>query len=253
MKIKIKNLQRILPKRSGRDARGHVSVRHQGGRQKRFLRLIDFKRAKRGMGAKVEAIEYDPNRSANIALLVYPDGERRYILAPEGLKAEDTVEAGPLASLKPGNALPMSQIPVGTNVHNIEISPARGGQIIRSSGSFAIIQAKEGSLVVVRLPSGETRKFQADGYATIGAVGRVERGHLGKAGRKRLMGRRPHVRGVAMAPNAHPHGGGEGKSGEGMPPKTPWGKPARGVKTRKKQKYSDNWIVTRRRVGYGSK
>lgn len=249
----MRKLKRILPKRSGRDAAGHIAVRHQGGRQKRFLRVVDFKRDKR-LPAHVEAIEYDPNRTANLALLLYSNGERRYILAPEGLEVGDKIEAGPLASVKPGNALPMEQIPVGTNIYNIEVRPGRGGQAIRSAGSFAVIQGKEDGVVIIKLSSGELRKFPSKGYATVGQVAKVERGNLRKAGTRRRMGIRPRVRGVAMHPGAHPHGGGEGRSGEGMStPKTPWGKPARGVKTRRRHKYSDSWIVRRRRIGYGSK
>lgn len=247
-----KKLKKIVPKKSGRDAQGKVAVRHQGGRQKRFLREIDFARDKRGIKGMVEAIEYDPNRTANIALVKYEDGERRYILAPEELKVDDTVEAGETAPVKPGNALPLGLIPVGTYVHNLEIKPGKGGQIVRSAGTAAVIQGEENGEVIVKMPSGELRKFKSEAYATIGQVGRVEKGRLGKAGRVRRMGRRPTVRGTAMHPGAHPHGGGEGRSGEGMPPKTPWGKPARGVKTRKKKKYSDKLIVKRRRVGYGS-
>lgn len=248
----MKNLKTILSKRSGRDSAGHIAVRHQGGRQKRFLREIDFLRDKKTR-ARVEAIEYDPNRSANIALLLYPDGERRYILAPEGLKAGDVVDTGPLAPIKSGNALPLEQIPAGTNIHNIEIRPGRGGQVVRGAGSFAVIQGKEGEFVIIKLPSGEIKKFAAGAYATIGQVGRIERPNLYKAGTRRLMGIRPRVRGVAMAPRSHPHGGGEGRSSVGMStPKTPWGKPAKGVKTRKRYKYSNKMIVKRRRIGYGS-
>lgn len=249
----MKKLKRILAKRAGRDAQGKIAVRHQGGRQKRFLRVIDFGRDKRGIKAGVEAIEYDPNRTARIALLKYEDGERRYILAPEGLSVGDTVEAGETAPIKPGNALPLNQIPVGTQVHNLEIKPGKGGQIVRGAGSAAVIQSKEDGEAVIKMPSGELRKFLGSAFATVGQVGKVPRERLGKAGVKRRMGRRPTVRGVAMHPAAHPHGGGEGRSGEGMPPKTPWGKPARGVKTRKKKKYSDKLIVKRRRIGYGSK
>lgn len=248
----MKRLKTILPKHSGRDAQGKLAVRHQGGRQKRFLREIDFSRKKQGR-AKVESIEYDPNRTANIALLLYDDGTRNYILAPEGLKEGDVVEAAETASSTPGNALPLRVIPVGTYVHNLEIKPGKGGQAVRSAGSVAVIQGREGAEVIIKMPSGELRKFTQDAYATVGQVGRVERGRLGKAGRKRRMGKRPTVRGVAMHPGAHPHGGGEGRSGEGMPPKTPWGKPAKGVKTRKRKKYSDKLIVKRRRIGYGSK
>lgn len=249
----MKRLKRILAKRSGRDSKGHIAVRHQGGRQKRFLREIDFVRSKRGIPAVVEAVEYDPNRTARIALLLYGDGERRYILGPEGLSVGDRVEAGPGAPIKPGNALPLGLIPVGTLVHNIQIKPGKGGQIIRSSGVSAVVAGKEDGLVLVKLPSGEIRKFDENAYATVGQVAKVPRERLGKAGRKRLRGIRPRVRGTAMHPAAHPHGGGEGRSPEGMPPKTPWGRPARGVKTRRPKKYSDRFIVQRRRIGYGSK
>lgn len=249
----MKKLKRILAKKSGRDSRGHIAVRHQGGRQKRFLREIDFVREKRGIPAIVENIEYDPNRTARIALLLYGDGERRYILAPEGLLVGDKVETGTEAPVKPGNALPLGLIPVGTLVHNIEIRPGKGGQVVRSSGAYAVVQGKENGLVLIKLPSGEIKKFDERSYATVGQVVKVEQERLGKAGRSRLMGIRPRVRGTAMHPGAHPHGGGEGRSGEGMPPKTPWGKPARGVKTRKPKKYSDSLIVKKRKVGYGSK
>lgn len=248
----MKKLKKILPKRSGRDAQGRIAVRHQGGRQKRYLRKIDFVRNKKGVKAVVEAIEYDPNRSSNIALLRYEDGERHYILAPESLSAGDTVEAGETAPVRPGNALPLSQIPVGTQIHNIEIKPGKGGQVVRGAGAAAVLQGKEDDHAIIKLPSGEIRKFEKEAYATVGQVGKASRGRLGTAGRKRRLGIRPTVRGVAKHPGAHPHGGGEGRSGEGMPPKTPWGKPARGVKTRKRRKYSDKLIVQRRRIGYGA-
>lgn len=249
----MKNLKSILAKHSGRGADGKVSVRHQGGRQKRFLREIDFKRSLRGVVAKVERIEYDPNRTANVALLLYKNGERRYILSPEDLKVGDRIQSGSGALPKSGNALPLGEIPVGTPIHNIEITPGKGGQIVRSAGSVAIIQGRELPYILVKMPSNEIRRFAATCFATIGQVGKVDKGRLGLAGRRRRMGRRPRVRGVAMHPGAHPHGGGEGRSGEGMPPKTPWGKSARGVKTRRKKKYSDRLIVKRRRIGYGSK
>lgn len=247
----MKKMKSILPKRSGRDSQGHVSVRHQGGRQKRFLREIDFARKKRVPGI-VETIEYDPNRTARIALVVYADGERGYILAPEGLSIGGKIEAGPDAALRSGNSLPLSLIPVGTIIHNIEVRPGKGGQIVRSSGTGAVIQGKENGFALIKLPSGEIRRFHQDAYATIGQVIKSGRGRLGKAGRSRLLGIRPRVRGTAMHPGAHPHGGGEGRSGEGMPPKTPWGKPARGVKTRRRKKYSNKLIVKRRRIGYGA-
>ena len=247
-----KRLKRILKKNSGRDAQGHVSVRHQGGRQKRFLREIDFARDKRGVQGRVESIEYDPNRTGKIALVIYSDGDRRYIVAAEGLKVGDIIEAGQTAPIRPGNSLPLSQIPVGTNIHNIEIRPGKGGQIVRGNGSFAVIQGKEEVYIIIKLPSGELRRFSHDSYATVGSVAKFEKGRLGLAGRSRRLGIRPRVRGTAMHPAAHPHGGGEGRSPEGMPPKTPWGKPARGVKTRKHKKYSDYLIVKRRKIGYGS-
>ncbi|HBL51833.1 MAG: 50S ribosomal protein L2 [Candidatus Blackburnbacteria bacterium RIFCSPHIGHO2_02_FULL_39_13] len=246
-------LKKILSKHSGRDAQGHVAVRHQGGRQKRYLRIIDFARNKRGMSAQVEGIEYDPNRTARVALLLYKDGQRRYILSPEGLKVGDIVEAGEMASLRPGNSLPLGLIPVGTNVHNLEMRIGRGGQVVRGAGSFAVVFGREEKYVLIKLPSGEIRRFPKEAYATIGQVGRVESEKLGLAGRMRRLGVRPRVRGTAMHPAAHPHGGGEGRSGEGMPPKTPWGKPARGVKTRNPRKNSSKLIVKRRRIGYGSK
>lgn len=249
----MKRMKSILPKRSGRGASGQIAVRHQGARAKRFLRQIDFVRQDKKMAARVEGIEYDPNRTANIARLVYKDGERRYILAPEELKAGDHVEAGETVAIKPGNALPLEQIPVGTNIHNIEIKPGMGGRVIKSAGSFAVVQGKEDGVVLVKLSSGEIRRFAKLAWATVGQVARVAKPRLGKAGTKRHMGIRPTVRGVAMHPAAHPHGGGEGRSPEGMPPKTPWGKPARGVKTRKRKKYSNYLIVKRRRIGYGSK
>lgn len=250
-----KRLRRILLKHSGRNHTGQVTVRHQGGREKRFLRLIDFKRDKREIPAKVTALEYDPNRTANVALLSYADGEKRYILAPEGLKVGDTLITGEKAELNPGNALPLAKIPVGMPIHNLELRPGKGGQIIRSAGSAAIIQAKEGGFANVVLPSTELRKIPLTCYATIGQVSNQEwrAVSLGKAGRKRHMGIRPTVRGVAQNPDSHPHGGGEGRSGIGMPsPKSPWGKPTLGKKTRKKRKYSDKSIIRRRRKRRGS-
>ncbi|MBI4058059.1 50S ribosomal protein L2 [Candidatus Microgenomates bacterium] len=243
-------LKRILPKRAGRGSSGRVSVRHQGGRHKRFLREIDFSRSKRNLPGRVEAVEYDPNRTADIARIVYPDGERRYILAPKGLSVGDRIESGEEAPITPGNALPLARIPIGTLVHNIELVPGKGGQLVRSAGVEAAVQGREeGGLVIIKLPSGETRRVVGGAFATIGQVGRIEHKteKLRKAGQKRWRGIRPTVRGVAMHPAAHPHGGGEGRSGEGMPPKTPWGKPARGVRTRKKRKYSDKYIVERRK------
>lgn len=246
----MKRLKRILPKKSGRGASGRISVRHQGGRQKQFLREIDFARDKRGVPAVVEVIEYDPGRTANVARLLYEDGERRYILAPAGLEIGDKVLAGEDADIKVGNALPLGKIPIGTQIHNLEIRPGKGAQMVRGAGAAAIIQGREDSQVLIKLPSGEIRRFNNASFATIGQVGRAEHKteKLGKAGRARHMGRRPTVRGVAMHPAAHPHGGGEGRSGIGMPsPKTPWGKPTLGKRTRKKKKYSDKLIVQRRK------
>lgn len=247
----IRRLLTILPSKSGRGAGGQVSVRHQGGRNKRFLREIDFKRDKVGILGEVESIEYDPNRSANIALVAYEDGERRYILATEGMVPGSKVISGETAPIESGNTLPLSKIPVGTLVHNIEIRPGLGGQIVRSAGAAARVQGKEGNFVLVKLPSGEIRRFRPECKATIGQVAGLglKKKNLRKAGRKRWLGIRPTVRGVAMHPAAHPHGGGEGRSGVGMKyPKTPWGKPAVG-KTRKKRKYSDKLIVQERKRG----
>jgi len=243
-----KSLRVPLKKKAGRNSQGRVTVRHRGGGAKRMLRLIDFKRDKFGVPGKVAAIEYDPNRSARIALVHYADGEKRYILWPVGLKVGDTVISGPEAEIRPGNALPLKKIPLGTAVHNVELFLKRGGQMVRSAGSAAQVMAKEERYVQVRLPSGEIRKVLADCMATIGQVGNVEHSQikLGRAGRSRLMGRRPVVRGSAMSPRDHPHGGGEGKAPIGMPgPKTPWGKPARGYRTRR-NKSSDKYIVRRR-------
>lgn len=239
----------LAPKKSqaGRNSQGRVTVRHRGGGHKRMLRIIDFKRDKLGVPGKVAAIEYDPNRSARLALIHYADGDKRYILAPLGIKVGDTVQAGPGAELRPGNALPMSLIPIGTVVHNLELQPGRGGQIVRSAGSGAQLMAKEAGNVMVRLPSGEIRKINAKCIATIGQVGNVDHSNInvGKAGRRRWLGWRPTVRGTAMNPRDHPHGGGEGRSGQGMaPPKTPWGKPIYG-KTRR-NKRSNQFIVKRR-------
>jgi large subunit ribosomal protein L2 len=244
-----KSLMVPLKKQGGRNRQGRVTVRHRGGGAKRMLRLIDFKRDKFGVPGKVAAIEYDPNRSARIALVHYADGEKRYILWPVGLKVGDTVMSGPEAEIRPGNALPLKKIPLGTAVHNVELFLKRGGQLVRSAGSAAQVMAKEERYVLVRLPSGEIRKVLADCMATIGQVGNVEHSQikLGRAGRSRLMGRRPVVRGSAMSPRDHPHGGGEGKAPIGLPgPKTPWGKPALGYRTRRR-KGSDKYIVRRRR------
>lgn len=239
-----------LRKKAGRNAQGRITVRHRGGGLKKAYRIVDFKRDKDGVPAKVAAIEYDPIRSARIALLHYADGEKRYILAPIGLNVGDTVESGPGADIKPGNALPLRNIPVGTMVHNVEIRPGRGGQLSRAAGQAAQIMAKEGDYALLRLPSGEQRLFHLECKATVGQVGNVEHENvdLGKAGRARWMGWRPTVRGSVMNPVDHPHGGGEGKAPVGRPgPVTPWGKPTLGYKTRKKHKPSDKYIVKRRK------
>ena len=243
-----KGLTEYLKKNAGRNSQGKITVRHQGGGNKIKYRIIDFKRDKREIPAKVAAIEYDPNRSAFIALLNYADGEKRYILAPLGLNVGDTVVAGAEADIKPGNALPIENIPVGTLIHNVEVKPGRGGQLVRSAGAYAQLMAKEGAYAQVRMPSGEVRKVPMNAYATIGTVGNIDHANvrIGKAGRTRHMGIRPTVRGVVMNPCDHPHGGGEGKSPVGMPaPVTPWGKPALGLKTRKHKKYSNRLIVKR--------
>lgn len=233
---------------AGRNNAGRVTVRQRGGGHKRLYRIIDFRRDKVGVPARVTAIEYDPNRSARIALLVYADGAKRYILAPLGLKVGDKVESGPDAEIRIGNALPLFRIPLGTVVHNVELKPGGGGQIARSAGTSAQVMAKEGSYATLRMPSGEMRKVAVNCMATIGQVGNTDHANitLGKAGRKRWMGRRPEVRGIAMDPSSHPHGGGEGRSPIGMPsPKTPWGKPTLGYKTRR-NKSTDKYIVRRR-------
>ena len=237
-----------LRHKAGRNNTGKITVRHQGGGARRKYRIIDFKRMKDDIPAKVAAIEYDPNRTCFIALLHYADGEKRYILAPLGLSVGDTVMSGPNADIKPGNSLPIENIPLGTLIHNVEIKPGRGGQMVRSAGMSAQLMAKEGQYAQVRLPSGEVRKVPMNAMATIGTVGNTdhENVRLGKAGRVRHMGIRPTVRGVVMNPCDHPHGGGEGKSPVGMPaPVTPWGKPALGLKTRKHKKYSNKMIVKR--------
>ena len=244
-----KSLLEPLKKSGGRNQQGRITVRHRGGGHKRMYRLIDFRRDKDGVPAKVASIEYDPNRSARIALLHYLDGEKRYILAPVGLQVGQMVESGPDADIKVGNALPLANIPAGTVVHNVELQPGKGGQMVRSAGASAQIMAKEGSYVTLRLPSGEFRMVHQNCRATIGQVGNVEHENIviGKAGRSRYLNRRPHVRGVVMNPVDHPHGGGEGKSPIGRPsPVTPWGKPTLGTKTRKK-KASDRMIVRRRK------
>ena len=243
-----KSLVKPLKKRGGRNNQGRMTVRHRGGGAKRRLRVIDFKRGKIGVPGKVTAIEYDPNRSANIALICYADGEKSYILAPLGLSVGDAVKSGSDAEIKPWNTLPLSSIPSGTLVHNVEMEKGRGGQMVRSAGAAAQLMAKEGEYVLLRLPSSEMRRIRSDCMATVGQLGNIDRRSikLGKAGRKRWLGWRPTVRGSAMSPRDHPHGGGEGRSPIGLPgPKTPWGKPALGYKTRK-PKASDRLIVKRR-------
>ncbi len=241
----------VRKKHAGRNNQGRVTVRHQGGGNRRYIRLVDFKRNKLNVPAKVAAIEYDPNRTARLALLVYADGEKRYILSPVGLKVGDTVVSGPGVDIRPGNSLPISNIPVGTMIHNIELYPGRGGQLVRSAGAAAQLLAKEGDFAQIRLPSGEVRLVRQVCYATVGQVGNLDHGNikLGKAGRKRHLGIRPTVRGTAMSPRDHPHGGGEGRQPVGMPgPKSPWGKPTRGYKTRR-NKTTDKYIVRRRSAG----
>ena len=244
-----KNLIKILKKHSGRDNTGKITVRHQGKRQKRYYRLIDFKRDKRDMEATVVCFEYDPNRNNKIALVKYKDGEKRYILLPKELKVDDRIIATDQAEIKTGNALKLKNIPLGVMVHNVELYPGNGGQIVRGAGTYGVVVAKEERFVHLKLPSGETRKFLNDCFATIGQLGNL--GHkeeiIGRAGRKILMGIRPTVRGTAQDPRSHSHGGGEGKVGEGMHPKTPWRKPARGRKTRKKNKSSNQLIVKRKK------
>jgi large subunit ribosomal protein L2 len=239
-----------VPRRrhAGRNSYGRITVRHRGGGHRRKIRLVDFKRNKRNVAAKVAAIEYDPNRTARLALLHYTDGEKRYIIAPVGLKVGDIVESGPNVDIRPGNSLPIANIPAGTTLHNIELQEGRGGQLARSAGSSAQLMAKEGDYAQIRLPSGEVRLIRQTCYATIGQVGNVDNGNikLGKAGRKRHLGIRPTVRGSAMSPRDHPHGGGEGRSPIGMPgPKSPWGKPTLGAKTRRNKK-TNKYIVRRR-------
>jgi large subunit ribosomal protein L2 len=242
-----KSLLEPLRKKGGRNAQGRITVRHQGGGHKQMYRKIDFRRDKYGVPAKVAAIEYDPNRSARIALLHYADGEKRYIIAPLGLNVGDKVLSGPDADIKPGNALPLANIPVGTIIHNLEVRKGCGGKLARTAGSGAQLMAKEGELAHVRMPSGEVRLLHLDCMATIGQVGNVEHENIsiGKAGRSRWLGKKPSVRGVVMNPIDHPHGGGEGRSPIGRSPVTPWGKPALGHRTRKK-KPSDQMIVKRR-------
>jgi large subunit ribosomal protein L2 len=245
-----KSLIEPLKKHSGRNNQGRLTVRHRGGGHKRFYRKIDFKRNKTGIPARVAAIEYDPNRSANIALLHYKDGEKRYILAPLGLKVGDEVVSGPDSPIRVGNALPLDSMPMGTEVHNIELYAGRGGQLVRSAGTTAQLMAKYNNYAQLRMPSGEFRLVRVECMATIGQVGNVdhENVRIGKAGRSRHMGRRPTVRGSVMNPNDHPHGGGEGRAPIGGQPKTPWGKPTLGYRTRK-NKDTDKYIVRRRRKG----
>jgi large subunit ribosomal protein L2 len=243
-----KSLMTDIRKKGGRNNRGKVTMRHQGGGAKRAYRIIDFKRDKIGVPARVATIEYDPNRSARIALLHYVDGEKRYIIAPQGLRVGDELMSGPQADARVGNALPLSNIPIGTQIHNVELRPGRGAQIVRSAGGSAQLLAKEGDYATIRLPSGEVRLVLQTCMATLGQVGNVDFANikLGKAGRKRHLGVRPTVRGTAMSPRDHPHGGGEGRSSIGMPgPRTPWGKPALGHKTRH-NKHSNKFIVRRR-------
>ncbi len=244
-----KSLTVNLKKNAGRNAQGKITVRHQGGGSKRKYRIIDLKRNKDGIPAKVIAIEYDPNRTANIALVCYADGVKAYIIAPAGLKVGMTIMNGPEAEVRVGNSLPLSAIPVGTLIHNIELYPGKGGQLVRSAGNAAQLMAKEGKFATLRLPSGEMRMVPLEGRATIGTVGNADHDlvNIGKAGKKRNMGIRPTVRGSVMNPNDHPHGGGEGRAPIGRPgPSTPWGKPALGLKTRKKNKKSNKLIVRRR-------
>lgn len=245
-----KRLTHILSKHSGRDSSGSVSIRHQGGRHKRFYRIVDFKRDKIGVPSYVEAIVYDPNRNCNIALLHYKDGEKRYILAPNEIKTGDMLLSGNEAEIKPGNALMLKYIPVGTLIHNVELAPGKGARIVRAAGEAATVVAKEGNFIQVKFPSGEIRRIDDKCKATVGQVGNAEQRHqkIGTAGRARHMGKRPEVRGVAQNPHSHPHGGGEGRSGVGMvSPKSPWGKRTLGKKTRKKHKYSNKYIIKRKK------
>ena len=244
-----KSLTVTIKSKGGRNNNGRITVRHQGAGNKRLYRIIDFKRNKDSIPAKVSTIEYDPNRSARIALIVYADGEKRYIIAPIGLKVGDTIQSGAGADIKPGNAMELKSLPVGTVIHNIELRPGKGGQMARSAGSYAQLLAKEGEYCHVRLPSGEIRLVKAECKATVGQVSNQEHENisLGKAGRKRWMGVRPTVRGVAMNPVDHPMGGGEGRTSGGRHPTTPWGKPTKGYKTRKKNKPSNKYIVSKRK------
>lgn len=243
-------LRFMIGRRGGRDSQGHVAVHHRGGGSKRFLRVIDFKRGKKGIPGLIESLEYDPNRNVSLALVLYQDGERCYMLAVEGLKPGDQVLASEEAEVKIGNCLPLKNIPIGTPLHNLEIVPGKGGQLVRSAGSMAAILAKEETMAQVKLPSGELKYFPLGCWATIGQLANIgaKLEKLRKAGDSRHRGIRPTVRGVAQDPRSHPHGGGEGRSGIGMPgPKTPWGKPARGKKTRKRVKYSDKFIIKHRK------
>jgi len=245
-----KALSRGLPSKAGRGASGRISVRRRGGGHKRKYRFVDFKRDKFGIPGKVAQIEYDPNRSANIALIYYVDGEKRYILAPKGLNVGDTVQSGDSSPIKPGNALPLDKIPLGIEIHNIEMQLGKGGQLVRSAGVSAVVVAKDGDYITIRLPSGEMRMIFYKCYATVGIVGNEDFMNvtIGKAGRSRWMGKRPKVRGLAMNPHDHPHGGGEGKSGQGNPhPVSPWGQQTKGYKTRNKRKLSSKYIVKRRK------
>ncbi len=245
-----KSLLQPLQKHAGRNNQGRITVRHRGGGHKRMYRLIDFKRNKIGVAARVFSIEYDPNRSARIALLMYADGEKRYILAPVGIKVGDTLMSGPEAEIRVGNALPLRNIPLGTQVHNVELNPGQGGKMVRSAGASAQVLAKVGEEVQLRMPSGEVRIVRYDCMATLGQVGNVDHQNIsiGKAGRNRYLGKRPTVRGSVMNPRDHPHGGGEGKAPIGGQPKTPWGKPAMGYRTRR-NKSTDKYIVRRRGTG----
>ena len=243
-------LLRPSKRAAGRNNQGRITTRHRGGGSKRMYRIIDFKRDKTGVPGKVASIEYDPNRSARIALIHYADGEKRYILAPLGLAVQDRIESGPGAEIKPGNNLPLRSIPAGSLVHNVELTPGRGGQIVRSAGTAAQVLSREDPYVLLRLPSSEIRRVLVECQATIGQIGNPDHKNVkfGRAGKIRHQGRRPQVRGVAMSPRDHPHGGGEGRSPIGMPgPKTPWGKPAMGYRTRKKKKTSSTFIARRRR------
>ena len=244
-----RSLTESHPRPGGRNNDGRMTVRARGGGHKRLYRRVDFKRDKLGVPARVAAIEYDPNRSARLALLHYADGEKRYILAPEGLAVRDTVQSGPAAEVRPGNALPLAAMPLGTTIHNIELKPGKGGQLIRSAGGFAQVMGRDGDYVQVRLKSGEMRRILAACTATVGQVGNLDHANvtIGKAGRNRWKGWRPHVRGVVMNPVDHPHGGGEGKSGQGNPhPVSPWGLPTKGYKTRQ-NKATDKFIIARRK------